>query len=297
MLLLLTSCSSTPHSSSTSETAKFAFNGKKWSKSTTDFIFLESATIDSQDILLKKTINSSYTLGHESTSGTLNLTAYVSNHKAFDTKIWEISDNYDTGHLSSYDSFFVTSKSSGSAPTSINVYSIVNGKKLFTYNPNYGDDHFDITCISLPHRPYSRYFGHLSNGSYPFPKFQKSKKGYAAGILSYSSKQAIIQKVLIRIKSNTDLTNGGSDLGIWSPDLFVSKVGASNGKLKKRWFSNECSTIWENKDKPLPQALSGYSIMLNGSKWKIIIPVINDRLDLRNAIVPAGFSLESISLK
>lgn len=240
-----------------------------------------------QSILLKKTVTDSYTEGTEGSTGHVRLEARKNKVKTFDQLLWTIDE--EAHNAAALDEDLVVTWLNGccSSVTAYRAYNVRTGKFLLAYDANTGTSSGGTQAplsVEVPNAPLKRYIGVLSpDASRDFVADEGSDNVPKLATLTYSGNDGKARQVDVY----GPVPNG------WSATVTGQLVDLSTEK--KNEIQGQRMTLWTRDGVAVAKdAFNDFAIKLEVAmelSVNVVIPVINDNLDLERAILPAGYRL------
>jgi len=219
-----------------------------------------------ESLVLLEEFKSERQLGMEGQKSIVRVDAWLA--PDLSKKLWTIEHVGDVGRV--YDDFYRITKYGCCASIATDFYfNLRTGQKLFSATKELSQIIVPNTDPSL-----SRYVGYHSADGIVSP-VEHQKDGDLIGLIQYGSDNKVLQKIAVH-----------------------SKIQASESiKLRYQNKSNESNRLmlWGADGKKDKSSLSDFAIIISYS-WagEIILPVMNDNIDLSKATIPSRFKLEIV---
>ncbi|MDH4226315.1 MAG: hypothetical protein OEV59_00975 [Deltaproteobacteria bacterium] len=224
-------------------------------------------------MLIKQTVKSIYRTDRESSNSKLKATAWVTDKKEYDTKLWTIKDLADNGGR--WDDYYRTViHGCCASEKTYRMFDYKTGKYIFSSSA-------EPASVVITNPPIKRTISYISvnSGDYYMHEKRKTHRD-EVGILTMSSTDSNIDRIMIYADNVDDMQ--------WSPKLSLidEKHPAGSDKLEFAGSAGSGSAA----------TVSGFSVKLVffDNSGTAIIPIINDRLHIENAILSKGISLKRI---
>jgi hypothetical protein len=186
-------------------------------------------------------------------------------------KLWTIEEKGDEAEI--LDRLYkVTKYGCCAAEPTYNYFHILTGQKVFTSTANLFKISVPNTTIQL-----DRYVAYCSRAASLMPAEAEASQNII-GIIQYGSESKVMNKLVLRSKAE------GND------DVYTPQIKAFY--QKKFTDSNELM-LWGVDKKNSRSSLSDFTMVFTFQEGaELRIPVVNDSLDIKQAVVPKGFILE-----
>lgn len=185
---------------------------------------------------------------------------------------WTIRSEGDEGALA--ERFYkVTRRGCCGAEDTYVFFNAESGRKVFSATG-------DLFQIEVPNTPLRRFVAyHSMMASMPMPLPTPGKNGF--GVITYGSDREAIQSVLVRSTAKNVEDTGTPVVKA----VYRQKIVAENPLV-----------LWGADKKNNPSSLGDFSLVLSFDQGQdIIIPVRNDRLDVKSARLARGMALEALA--
>lgn len=187
-------------------------------------------------------------------------------------KIWEVEQEGNIGYVTEEKDFYkITKYGCCTVLGTDSYYSLATGEKIYQGTA-------PQICVypKETEKPLSRFITIQGvGGVLKHPELEANPEAIA--ILQYGTNQKAMFRILVTKEGRHDEFDG-----------YLRCLVDQNGTRSEK----EDIAIENPQKRPGKQALSGFSIILkSGDGQEISIPIRNDALDLKNAVVPAGLGL------
>jgi hypothetical protein len=185
---------------------------------------------------------------------------------------WTIRSDGDEGVLA--DRFYkITRRGCCGAEDTFLFFNAESGRKVFTATG-------DLFRIEVPNTPLRRFIAyHSMMASLPMPLPKPAKN--ALGVVTYGSDKEATQTVLVRSTAKNAEDTGTPTIKALYRQKIVAEIPL---------------VLWGADKKNTPTSFSDFSLVLSFDQGQdIIVPVRNDRLDLKSAKLARGMALQAVA--
>lgn len=221
--------------------------------------------------------------GRESGRSKLEVIAWISGKQKYDTKLWTINDCAETGALL-HDFYQTTEYGCCGAESLHHAYNLNTGKFMFSYSTE--PLSVDISFLGIPQQTsLRRRISYISRGAQESACHKVTLPKTAIGTLTLSDAFSEDSTKLDQIV----LESNDGELA-WSPKVSVLSKEDPNGAKH---------TLVMYKDYINPtEAVKGFSVKaFYYQGMEVIIPIINDRFDIKGATLPASIKLRRVAIE
>jgi hypothetical protein len=221
--------------------------------------------------------------GRERGRSKLEVIAWISGKRKYDTKLWTINDCAETGTLL-HDFYQTTEYGCCGAESLHHAYSLKTGKYRFSYTAD--PVSVDISFLGNPHdNGLRRRITYISGGTQESACHNVALPKTAIGILTLSDAVSDDSTQLDRIVLESD----DRELA-WSPKVSVLSKENPNG-------ADHTLVMYKDYINPAV-AVKGFSVKAFYFRgMEVIVPIVNDKFDIKGAILPAPIKLRRVAIE
>lgn len=214
-------------------------------------------------LLLLEEFRSDRELGHEQGKGVVKVDAWREPDLA--NKAWSIEQSGDEGRVS--DEFYVVTKFGCCTAATTNVYfNIDNGQRVFAATSK-------LSSVIVP-----------NTGLYRYVAFHSSE----ASILPFATQETDLKGVLQYVSYSAPIWK----LAIYSKRDIVPRI---KFRYEGKVVESEPLMLWGVDGKSDKSSFSNFAIVVSmDSAGEIVLPIVNDRIDLTKATIPPLFRVEIV---
>ena len=213
----------------------------------------------------------------------VSATAWRVNDGLKRVKLWSATEPGDMGEIEGGQPLFIVRQPGCcGARDSFSAYSLDNGRRLFTATGDRASECWATLDVPNSHGIYRYIALHAAFSATDDETFGGRKE--TVGLLTYATPDKPLARYRLLAKDAA------------SVDAFMGEATVrlvADGKPEE----TNSLTLWSADKQTDPAAIGGYSIKVNLSPGNtVVIPVKADKLDLANATLPAGLTIEPAPL-
>jgi len=233
-------------------------------------------TGEPEQVLLEQVFRISEQTNAEGSQSTLEMTAWKTGKRRYDTKLWSFTDEANASEMFRWGELYGTTQYGCCASENVQrIYDLRTGKLAAVSTAKPG-------VVEVPNTPVRRIVAyHGAAGVVPPPEAEKIP--HLLGVITLSSRAEVLHRVAV-VDGATE-----GDRPEFSPELIL-RVDGKDGDV------GTDVTLWSAEKNPAPANIGGFRVELSflttdDKKDLVVVPVLKDDFDLEHATVPATLRL------